>query len=183
MKYKTIMIITLLLITFTIAAVSASDGNTTYETLTSDNDVDDLKIEDETNELKRNEDDEIPISREDKSDKLAKPTNISDPVVGDLPHVIGAGNTFDELQILINTNGSILTLDKDYVSNGTAITINKSIIINGAGHKLDAKGLSAIFYIESNNCTIANLTLCNALTLLIIMVSISRAVDIKLKTA
>ena len=72
--------------------------------------------------------------------------------------------TFEELYLKINQTSDILVLDKDYYYfNGTnkGILISKPITIDGAGHTLNARKLSRIFNITSDNVTLKNINFIN----------------------
>ena len=133
MKYKALVIFTILFVTlFTLATVAASDVNDTdaVSEVTDDitQDVDILKATDtqiEENNSILNVADEDTLSADEGS--------------------------FRDLQDLINgaEEGSTIYLDKDYAFKNTAtVEFSKSITIDGRGHYLDGKGKDRIFDIE-----------------------------------
>ena len=132
MKFKRIMLITLLLLAiFTIGAISAAD-NMTDEGVLEENTSDELELNDNANEyIVSSEQDEIIGATDDR--------------------------TFTALQKKINDapDGSTITLENDYVyddgfdTNGIEIT--KQITINGNGHTINALSKSKIFLVKSNS--------------------------------
>ena len=133
MKYKALVIFTILFVTlFTLATVAASDVNDTdaVSEVTDDitQDVDILKATDtqiEENNSILNVADEDTLSADEGS--------------------------FRDLQDLINgaEEGSTIYLDKDYAYKNTAtVEFTKSITIDGRGHYLDGQGKDRIFDIE-----------------------------------
>ena len=80
----------------------------------------------------------------------------------------GTGNTFADLQYLIDHASGTLTLDRDFnfVSgsdddHANGIIINNTLTINGGGHTIDAKNLARIFNISASNVQLNNLILIN----------------------
>ena len=80
----------------------------------------------------------------------------------------GTGNTFADLQYLIDHASGTLTLDRDFnfVSgsdddHANGIIINNALTINGGGHTIDAKNLARIFNISASNVQLNNLILIN----------------------
>ena len=133
MKYKALVIFTILFVTlFTLATVAASDVNDTdavsevTDDITQDADIlkaSDTQI-DENNSI-LNAADEDTLSADEGS--------------------------FRDLQDLINgaEEGSTIYLDKDYAFKNTAtVEFSKSITIDGRGHYLDGQGKDRIFDIE-----------------------------------
>lgn len=95
----------------------------------------------------------------------------------DEDHYVLEGNSFDSIQYAIDSveDNSIIVLN-GMDSNGnpssfygnaspgiySPITINKSITLDGNGNTLDARSLSRIFSVVSDNVTLKNLVLINA---------------------
>ncbi len=80
----------------------------------------------------------------------------------------GTGNTFADLQYLIDHASGTLTLDRDFnfvsgsdVDHANGIIINNTLTINGGGHTIDAKNLARIFNISASNVQLNNLILIN----------------------
>jgi len=79
-------------------------------------------------------------------------------------------HTFSFLNYIINGNGnSMIELSNDFYFDPDydaafvdGIVINRQVTINGNGHTIDAKGQARIFYVQSENTVIENLTLQNA---------------------
>ena len=68
--------------------------------------------------------------------------------------------TFEELaDKILNFNGATLTLNKDYYASGfsSMMDISKAITIDGKGHTLDARHLSEIFNVASDNVVLKNI--------------------------
>lgn len=95
----------------------------------------------------------------------------------DEDHYVLEGNSFDSIQYAIDSveDNSIIVLngmDSDgnpssFYGNASPgiyspITINKSITLDGNGNTLDARSLSRIFSVVSDNVTLKNLVLINA---------------------
>ena len=80
------------------------------------------------------------------------------------------GTTFWDLNNIINGNtNDTITLDKDYSFNPASdaafvngIVINRPVTIKGNGNAIDAKRQARIFYVQSANAVLENLTLKNA---------------------
>ena len=75
---------------------------------------------------------------------------------------------FSSLQNLINNANSTLTLTKNYTFNPLidvdlleGITIDKNITIEGAGFTLNGNNQASIFYVESGNVFVNNITFIN----------------------
>ena len=75
---------------------------------------------------------------------------------------------FSTLEKLIDGCNDTLTLTKDYTFNPLTdvglkigIIINENITIDGAGFTLNGSNLASIFFVESNNLTIKNITFIN----------------------
>ena len=71
---------------------------------------------------------------------------------------------FENLQNIIDNadEGSVIYLNKSYMSLGTAIRINKTLTLIGNGEIiLDSKGLSQVFIITASNVVLDNLKMLN----------------------
>ena len=93
--------------------------------------------------------------------------------------------SFHDLQMLIDNSSGVIDLERDYIYNDTTdryislhdknhditiylgksdrgIMINKSILINGNGHSIDARNMTRIFNINTDNVVLKNITFLNA---------------------
>ncbi|MCQ2977254.1 MAG: Ig-like domain-containing protein, partial [archaeon] len=72
--------------------------------------------------------------------------------------------TFGDIQSLINNieNNSEVQLSGHFIGNGKQITINKTLTIDGSGATFDAKNLSHIFSILSDNVILKNINIINS---------------------
>lgn len=138
---KRIFLAILLVLLFTISAVSATDN------ITSD------------------------IVSSEKIDEVASPNDdlAVENDVEILASENSDVGTFNELESIIKNadKGSTINLDKDYKSSknyADGISINKAMTINGNGHILDADFCGRIFKITANNVVINNIKFINGLT-------------------
>ncbi len=83
-------------------------------------------------------------------------------------NLINVTNDFLTLQQLIGNCNGTLTLTKDYIFNpltdwnlDIGILITKNITIDGAGFTLNGNNQASIFYVDSENVTIKNITFIN----------------------
>ena len=149
MKFKRIILISLILCVLSIACVSASDNQTSADNLQI-NDINANVINDEineytndTNDIKGNTSDERSVvfdevlSSSNSDDKLSAPKE----------------GTRDELNNLIIAAkpGSTVTLDKDYSfeSDVKSVEITKNIVIDGKGHTI-YPGYNPVFDFKHN---------------------------------
>ena len=170
-----------------IGSASAGDANQTGDTVSvalDDSsqvdginiDVTDQTIKDVVSTTKDVDKSDANVSDDDDSKKLKNTNGLKSSVsVSSESDVLGVpadqellGATLVDLQTLINANGNTKTLTQDYVvGTNTAdyqrVTINKSLVINGNGHRIDANGRGAIFYITgTRTVTFNNLIIANA---------------------
>lgn len=132
MKINKILIVLLLLI-FTIGAVSATDENMTSDSLT---------VNEEENMESINQTDEYLVeTQEGTFTELAKLIENVEPI----------------------NPPKTLELDKDYVNTGfeKEITIKTSMTIDGKGHTINANNTSRIFKIESSEIILKNIIFTN----------------------
>ena len=149
MKYTKLIIITIAIFMFGMAATCAADTNETI-------------IASETEQT-------IELSQADTNEKISAEKNelISQTKNNEL---ISAGNTgtFAELRDNITAAGSTLTLNKNYECendfDSEGIIIAKSITIDGNGYKIDAQGKARIFKILADNVALKNITFTNGKT-------------------
>ena len=86
---------------------------------------------------------------------------VEEPVLSDNP------GTFDELAELIQGSGDVINLQKDYkyVSgdsvSGDGIAINRPMTINGNGHSIDASNSVRIFFVNSSDVILNNISFVN----------------------
>ena len=148
--------------------VSVADDSPTVDTKTNDT-VGVTTVKDESSIAEEDsviEEETIAETENDKSAVLAASSN--DDVLGVPADQEVLGATLRDLQTLINANGNTKTLTQDYVvGTNTAdyqrVTINKNLVINGNGHRIDANGRGAIFYITGERTiTFNNLIISNA---------------------
>ena len=175
MRIKTeILLIIAIIFVAMIGGVSAADDNQTSDVVsvaddsptvdTKTNDTvgvttvkDESSIEEEDSVI---EEETIAETENDKGSVLAASSK-DDDVLGVPADQEVLGATLKDLQTLINGNGNTKTLTQDYVvGTNTAdyqrVTINKNLQINGNGHRIDANGRGAIFYITGNRQIIFN---------------------------
>jgi hypothetical protein len=83
-------------------------------------------------------------------------------------NIMNITNDFSTLNQLIGNCNGTLTLTKDYIFNpltdhdfDMGILIWKNITIDGAGYTLDGNNQSSIFYVDSDNVVLKNITFIN----------------------
>ena len=167
----------MILLIFSVAAISAADLNDTHVNETS---CDDSLTVDDT--IKINDCENAALDIEDQNTLNAN-TNIEGPTINITPPkingppcinpdikgpviTIGPG-TFDNLQVEINKApaGSVLHLYMDYNGHyGSRIQFNKDLTIDGHGHILNClnQGGCSAFYSSSGNIILKNLKIINA---------------------
>ena len=109
------------------------------------------------------------------SDELGSyPVTIGDTYLSNLTiqtaviNIVNVTDDFSALQKLIDNANGTLTLDKNYTYNpltdvdfDKGVEIKNNITIDGAGFTLDGNNQIKIFYVNSDNVTIKNLTFIN----------------------
>lgn len=164
LNFKHILAISILLIA--IVSLGVVSANENISSSNHDMDVDNQLSEVDNGEsdefLKEN--DSILTEEENEIDKLKQSNGIS--YCNDTTIMVLGNNSFEAIQHAIDIsrdNDTILLFHGPYEGNGSPIIVNKSITIDGLFCTLDAKYLSRIFYIISDNVTLKNLKLINGL--------------------
>jgi len=151
MKMKTIILITLLILTIYIGSVSAANDTAIDHTLMGNDESNQVEIS--------NTEDSKEISVINKNSK-----DIENNILTNTVHQFN-GTTFSELKTKINSisSGDTIVLNNNIEQDMFSyITINKDIIIEGNNHTIDGKNKSVFYFSDgSNNVEIRNINFIN----------------------